>query len=156
MFGEDEPPEVVLILDNLYNLDGSRCPGDARHRHLLDRDIVFGLLTLAGVAYASQLADLPDQRMRGFYGTATYGAFTSAARGRVGLARVGRQWEGVCEVKSCRWSVPDNATPGSWVMAAARESFSRTCIEAVTCWQVSSEPQNPSGKERPAAGSKAG
>jgi Tn3 transposase DDE domain len=61
-------------------------------------DIVFGLLTLAGFAYAPQLADLPDQKMWRIDRTADYGAFTDAARGRVDLARIERQWEDILRI----------------------------------------------------------
>jgi hypothetical protein len=56
-------------------------------------DIVFGLLTLAGFAYAPQLADLPDQKMWRIDRTADYGAYQEAVRGRADLARIERHWE---------------------------------------------------------------
>src|ERR1700754_2700087 len=61
-------------------------------------DIVFGLLTLAGVAYAPQLADLPDQKMWRIDHTADYGAFQEAARGRVDLARIERHGEDILRI----------------------------------------------------------
>lgn len=61
-------------------------------------DIVFGLLTLAGFAYAPQLADLPDQKMWRIDRTADYGAFQDAARGRVDLARIERHWEDILRI----------------------------------------------------------
>lgn len=61
-------------------------------------DIVFGLLTLAGFAYAPQLADLPDQKMWRIDRGADYGAFQDAARGRVDLARIERHWEDILRI----------------------------------------------------------
>lgn len=61
-------------------------------------DIVFGLLTLAGFAYAPQLADLPDQKMWRIDRGADYGAFQEAACGRVDLARIERQWEDILRI----------------------------------------------------------
>ncbi|MFE7111427.1 Tn3 family transposase [Streptomyces sp. NPDC057575] len=57
-------------------------------------DIVFGLLTLAGLAYA----DLPDQKMWRIDRAADYGAFQDAARGRVDLARIERQREDILRI----------------------------------------------------------
>ncbi|WP_420711761.1 Tn3 family transposase [Streptomyces sp. NRRL B-24720] len=55
-------------------------------------------LTLAGFAYARQLADLPDQKMWRIDRTADYGAFQDAARGRIDLARIERHWEDILRV----------------------------------------------------------
>ncbi|MEJ8654339.1 Tn3 family transposase [Streptomyces sp. MS1.AVA.3] len=64
-------------------------------------DIVFGLLTLAGFAYAPQPADLPDcltarQELWRIDRTADYGAFQDAARARNNLARIGRAGRASC------------------------------------------------------------
>nr|WP_241836721.1 transposase [Streptomyces sp. CB01249] len=81
--------------------------GDDRHRHrLLQRHCLraagsgcwFGLLALAGFAYAPQLADLPDQKMWRIDRTADYGAFQQAARGRVDLTRIERHWEDILRI----------------------------------------------------------
>lgn len=61
-------------------------------------DIVFGLLTLAGFAYAPQLADLPDQKMWRIDVRADYGPFTDAARGRIDPARIERHWEDILRI----------------------------------------------------------
>jgi hypothetical protein len=61
-------------------------------------DIVFGLLTLAGFAYAPQLADLPGQKMWRIDCTADYGAFQDAARGRIDLARIERHWQDILRI----------------------------------------------------------
>jgi hypothetical protein len=66
--------------------------GAERSAVVLITDIVFGLLTLSGFAYAPELADLPDQKMWRVDRTADYGAFRDAARGRVDLAGIERHW----------------------------------------------------------------
>jgi TnpA family transposase len=83
------------VLDVLYDRDGGKRPEMIVTDTASYSDIVFGLLTLAGFAYAPQLADLPDQKMWRIDRTADYGAFQEAARGRVDLARIERQWEDI-------------------------------------------------------------
>jgi TnpA family transposase len=58
-------------------------------------DIVFGLLTLAGFTYAPQLTDLPDQKLWRIDTKADYGPFNTAARGRIDLDRVRRNWDDI-------------------------------------------------------------
>lgn len=83
------------MLDVLYDRDGGKRPEMIVTDTASYSDIDFGLLTLAGFAYAPQLADLPDQKMWRIDRTADYGAFQEAARGRVDLARIERQWEDI-------------------------------------------------------------
>ncbi|GAA1295814.1 hypothetical protein GCM10009579_73330 [Streptomyces javensis] len=78
----------------------------------INNDIVFGLLTLAGVAYAPQLADPPDQKMWPIDRTADYGAFQDAARGRLGLWRRSDQPQ--------RAAMPEPQTQSSKRCAAQR------------------------------------
>lgn len=92
------PRDSLYVLDVLYDRDGGTRPEMIVTDSASYSDIVFGLLTLAGFAYAPQLADLPDQKMWRIDRTADYGAFTDAARGRVDLARIERHWEDILRI----------------------------------------------------------
>ncbi|MGX9891389.1 Tn3 family transposase [Streptomyces sp. NPDC002276] len=92
------PRDSLYVLDVLYDRDGGKRPETIVTDTASYSDIVFGLLTLAGFAYAPQLADLPDQKMWRIDRNADYGAFQEAARGRVDLARVERQWEDILRI----------------------------------------------------------
>ncbi|MEV6403992.1 Tn3 family transposase [Streptomyces bobili] len=92
------PRDSLYVLDVLYDRDGGKRPETIVTDTASYSDIVFGLLTLAGFAYAPQLADLPDQKMWRIDRTADYGAFQDAARGRVDLARIERQWEDILRI----------------------------------------------------------
>ncbi|MFJ7784553.1 DDE transposase [Streptomyces albidoflavus] len=92
------PRDSLYVLDVLYDRDGGRRPEMIVTDTASYSDIVFGLLTLAGFAYAPQLADLPDQKMWRVDRTADYGAFQDAARGRVDLARIERHWEDILRI----------------------------------------------------------
>lgn len=92
------PRDSLYVLDVLYDRDGGRRPETIVTDTASYSDIVFGLLTLAGFAYAPQLADLPDQKMWRIDHVADYGAFQDAARGRVDLARIERHWEDILRI----------------------------------------------------------
>ncbi|NEA59636.1 Tn3 family transposase [Streptomyces sp. SID13666] len=92
------PRDSLYVLDVLYDRDGGRRPDMIVTDTASYSDIVFGLLTLAGYAYAPQLADLPDQKMWRIDRAAHYGAFQEAARGRVDLVRIERHWEDVLRI----------------------------------------------------------
>jgi TnpA family transposase len=92
------PPDSLYVLDVLYDRDGDRRPEMIVTDTASYSDIVFGLLTLAGFAYAPQLADLPDQKLWRIARTADYGAFQDAARGRIDLERIERNWEDVLRI----------------------------------------------------------
>ncbi|EFE85439.1 transposase for transposon [Streptomyces albidoflavus] len=92
------PRDSLYVLDVLYDRDGGRRPEMIVTDTASYSDIVFGLLTLAGFAYAPQLADLPDQKMWRIDRTADYGAFQDAARGRIDLARIERHWEDILRI----------------------------------------------------------
>ncbi|MEU2358702.1 Tn3 family transposase [Streptomyces misionensis] len=92
------PRDSLYVLDVLYDRDGGTRPKMIVTDTASYSDIVFGLLTLAGFAYAPQLADLPDQKMWRIDRTADYGAFQDAARGRVDLARIERHWEDILRI----------------------------------------------------------
>ncbi|MFD5222662.1 Tn3 family transposase [Streptomyces tendae] len=92
------PRDSLYVLDVLYDRDGGKRPETIVTDTASYSDIVFGLLTLAGFAYAPQLADLPDQKMWRIDRTADYGAFQEAARGRVDLTRIERQWEDILRI----------------------------------------------------------
>ena len=92
------PRDSLYVLDVLYDRDGGRRPEMIVTDTTSYSDIVFGLLTLAGFAYAPQLADLPDQKMWRIDRTADYGASQDAARGRIDLARIVRHWEDILPI----------------------------------------------------------
>ncbi|MEE1766737.1 Tn3 family transposase [Streptomyces sp. JV185] len=92
------PRDSLYVLDVLYDRDGGKRPEMIVTDTASYSDIVFGLLTLAGFAYAPQLADLPDQKMWRIDRAADYGAFHDAARGRVDLARIERHWEDILRI----------------------------------------------------------
>ncbi|WP_329613276.1 Tn3 family transposase [Streptomyces brevispora] len=92
------PRDSLYVLDVLYDRDGGKRPDMIVTDTASYSDIVFGLLTLAGFAYAPQLADLPDQKMWRIDRTADYGAFQDAARGRIDLARIERHWEDILRI----------------------------------------------------------
>jgi TnpA family transposase len=69
------PRDSLYVLDVLYDRDGGKRPEMIVIDTASYSDIVFGLLTLAGFAYAPQLADLPDQKMWRIDRTADYDAF---------------------------------------------------------------------------------
>ncbi|GAB2804601.1 Tn3-like element Tn3 family transposase [Streptomyces chlorus] len=92
------PRDSLYVLDVLYDRDGGKRPEMIVTDTTSYSDIVFGLLTLAGFAYAPQPADLPDQKMWRIDRSANYGAFQSAARGRVDLARIERHWEDILRI----------------------------------------------------------
>lgn len=92
------PRDSLYVLDVLYDRDGGKRPEMIVTDTASYSDIVFGLLTLAGFAYAPQLADLPDQKMWRIDRTADYGAFQDAARSRVDLARIERRWEDILRI----------------------------------------------------------
>ncbi|MCK1818848.1 transposase [Streptomyces sp. XM83C] len=92
------PRDSLYVLDVLYDRDGGKRPEMIVTDTASYSDIVFGLLTLAGFAYAPQLADLPDQKMWRIDRAADYGAFHVAARGRVDLARIERHWEDILRI----------------------------------------------------------
>lgn len=92
------PRDSLYVLDVLYDRDGGKRPEMIVTDTASYSDIVFGLLTLAGFAYAPQLADLPDQKMWRIDRAADYGACQDAARGRVDLARIERHWEDILRI----------------------------------------------------------
>ncbi|WUC98328.1 transposase [Streptomyces sp. NBC_00523] len=92
------PRDSLYVLDVPYGRDGGRRPEMIVTDTASYSDIAFGLLTLAGFAYALQLADLPDQKMWRIDRTADFGAFQDAARGRVDLVRIERHWEDILRI----------------------------------------------------------
>lgn len=61
-------------------------------------DIVFALITLLGFDYRPQLADLPDTKLWRILADADYGPLNAAARGKIDLARIERQWPDILRV----------------------------------------------------------
>lgn len=74
------PRDSLYVLDVLCDRDGGKRPEMIVTDTASYSDIVFGLLTLDGLAYAPQLSDLPDQKMWRIDRSADYGAFQDAAR----------------------------------------------------------------------------
>nr|WP_234439654.1 MULTISPECIES: Tn3 family transposase [Streptomyces] len=68
------PRDSLYVPDVLHDRDGGRRPEMIVTDTASYSGIVFGLLTLAGFAYAPQLADLPDQKMWRIDRAADYGA----------------------------------------------------------------------------------
>ncbi|KQZ12076.1 Tn3 transposase DDE domain protein [Streptomyces sp. ADI97-07] len=90
------PRDTLHVLDVPYDRDGGHRPEMIVTNTPSYSDIVFGLLTLAGFAYAPQLVDLPDQPMWRIDRTADYGAFQDGPQpGPVDLARIERHWEDI-------------------------------------------------------------
>ena len=69
------PRDSLYVLDVLYDRDGGKRPEMIVTDTASYSGIVFGLLTLAGFAYAPQPADLPDQKMWRIDRATDYGAF---------------------------------------------------------------------------------
>ncbi|MGW3473635.1 Tn3 family transposase [Saccharopolyspora sp. NPDC000995] len=92
------PRDSLHVLDVLYDRDGGQKPQMIVTDTASYSDIVFGLLTLAGFSYAPQLADLPDQKLWRINTKADYGPFATAARGRIDLGKVRRNWEDILRV----------------------------------------------------------
>ena len=92
------PRDSLYVLDVLYDQDGGRRPEMIVTDAASYSDIVFGLLTLAGWHYAPQLADLPDQKLWRIDLQADYGPFEAAARGRVDLGRIRRNWQDILRI----------------------------------------------------------
>jgi TnpA family transposase len=61
-------------------------------------DLVFGLASLLGIQYRPELADLPDQRTWRIDRDADYGPLNTAARGRIDIERIKRQWPDILRV----------------------------------------------------------
>ncbi len=60
--------------------------------------IVFALITLLGFDYRPQLADLPDAKLWRILIGADYGPLNAAARGKIDLGRIQRQWPDIVRV----------------------------------------------------------
>lgn len=86
-------------------------------------DIVFGLLHLLGRQYRPELANLPDQRLWRVDPNADYGPLDRAARGRIDVEKITRNWEDMCRIAvslhsyvvSCGW--PTTNRTGARAMA---------------------------------------
>ncbi|MEV0087611.1 Tn3 family transposase [Saccharopolyspora sp. NPDC050642] len=92
------PRDSLHVLDVLYDRDGGQKPQMIVTDTASYSDIVFGLLTLAGFTYAPQLADLPDQKLWRINTKTDYGPFATAARGRIDLERIRRNWDDILRV----------------------------------------------------------
>lgn len=92
------PRDSLHVLDVLYDRDGGKRPETVVTDTASYSDIVYGLLTLTGFNYAPQLADLPDQKLWRIDTKADYGPFNAVVRGRIDVAKIERNWDGICRV----------------------------------------------------------
>jgi TnpA family transposase len=90
--------DSLHLLDVLFNQDGGQRPGVIVADTGSYSDVVFGLLHLLGLQYRPALADLPDQRLWRIDLAADYGALSTAARGKVDLAKLRRHWPDILRV----------------------------------------------------------
>jgi len=86
------PRDSLHIVDLIYRQDGGRRPEVIISDTGSYSDMVFGLLRLLGFDYRPQLADLPDTKLWRIDATADYGAVAVAARGKIDLGRIRRNW----------------------------------------------------------------
>jgi TnpA family transposase len=92
------PGESLHMIDVVFSQDGGQRPDIIVADTGTYSDLVFGLAQLLGVEYRPELADMPDQRSWRIDPAADYGPLNTAARGRIDLARVRRQWEDILRV----------------------------------------------------------
>ena len=86
------PRDSLHIVDLIYRQDGGRRPEVIISDTGSYSDMVFGLLRLLGFDHRPQLADLPDAKLWRIDVTADYGAVAVAARGKIDLGRIRRNW----------------------------------------------------------------
>lgn len=93
------PKDSLNFMDVvLRQPEGSKVPEEIITDTGSYSDIVFGLAHLQGFKYRPQLANLPDQRLWRIDPAADYGPLDKAARGRIGLDKIGEHWEDMCRV----------------------------------------------------------
>ncbi|GAA4029555.1 hypothetical protein GCM10022232_89250 [Streptomyces plumbiresistens] len=102
------PRDSLYVLDVLYDRDGGKRPETIVTDTASYSDIVFGPLTLAGFAYAPQLADLPDQKMWRIDPTTDYAP--SRKRPAAGSTSPGSSASGRT---SCGSSAPSTPAPSA-------------------------------------------
>jgi TnpA family transposase len=85
--------DSLHVIDVVHNQDGGQRPDIIVTDTASYSDLVFGLLHLLGYSYRPELADMPDQKMWTIgRPPAAYGSLTTAARGRISLARIEQHW----------------------------------------------------------------
>ncbi|MGH9008736.1 MAG: Tn3 family transposase [Acidimicrobiia bacterium] len=92
------PRDSLHMIDVFFSQDGGQRPDIIVADTGSYSDLVFGLVALLGKEYRPALADLPDQRLWRVDPAADYGAFNTAARGKIDLARVRRHWNDILRV----------------------------------------------------------
>ena len=86
------------MIDLIYGQDAGQRPDVIITDTGSYSDIVFALITLLGFDYRPQLAELPDAKLWRIAIGADYGPLNAAARGKIDLARIERQWPDILRV----------------------------------------------------------
>ncbi|MDX6721408.1 MAG: hypothetical protein QOJ63_3662 [Solirubrobacteraceae bacterium] len=115
------PRDPLHMIDLIYS---RTLPAPRRHHHRPGptAHIVFALITLLGFDYRPQLADLPDAKLWRIVIGADYGPLNAAARGKIDLARIERQWPDIVRVVASDCSHPTTrslALPRALPLASA-------------------------------------
>jgi TnpA family transposase len=92
------PRDSLHMIDLIYSQDAGQRPDVIITDTGSYSDIVFALITLLGFDYRPQLADLPDAKLWRILVGADYGPLNAAARGKIDLARIERQWPDIVRV----------------------------------------------------------
>lgn len=107
------PRDSLHVIDLIYSQDAGARPEVIITDTGSYSDIVFALMTLLGFDYRPQLADLPDAKLWLIDRHADYGVLNAAARGRINLDRVRRQWPDILRVVA---SIHTGAVPAHDVL----------------------------------------
>jgi TnpA family transposase len=92
------PRDSLHMIDLIYSQDAGQRPDVIITDTGAYSDIVFALITLLGFDYRPQLADLPDAKLWRILIGADYGPLNAAARGKIDLGRIQRQWPDILRV----------------------------------------------------------
>ena len=90
--------DSLHVIDVIYSQDGGQRPDIVVTETASYSDLVFGLLQLLGFQYRPVLADMPDQRLWRTNSRANYGPLDVAARGRLDLERIRKNWPDILRV----------------------------------------------------------
>ena len=90
--------DSLYVIDVIYSQDGGQRPDIVVTDTASYSDLVFGLLQLLGFQYRPALADIPDQRLWRINSHASYGPLDVAARGRIDLDRIRKNWPDILRV----------------------------------------------------------
>jgi TnpA family transposase len=92
------PRDTLHVLDVAFNQDAGQRPDVLITDAGSYADLIFGLVNLLDMSYRPALADLPDQRAWRINAGADYGPLNVAARGRIDLEKIRRQWPDILRV----------------------------------------------------------